>query len=97
MGGFASYPILADAQLPMCPFENPADTLAHLLVRRIYAVEFFPGRNSLATVAAYAQALRRAGIIITAGTDHNTPQLIPLAPAGPHGESLPAELQAIFY
>jgi len=98
LGGFASYPILADANTPICPFEDPAEKLvANLQERRIYAAELITGRNSVAVVLQYAQAARRAGLIVTAGTEHNTLDVIPLAPVCLRNEPVPTELQAVFY
>ncbi len=98
LGGFASYPILADGNNPICPFEEPAEKLvANLKQRRIYAGELITGRNNLTTVLAYAKAVRSAGLIVTAGTEHNTLDLIPMAPVCLKNEPVPAELQEIFY
>lgn len=98
LGGFASYPILADGNNPICPFEDPVEKLiANLKERRIYAGELITGRNNLATVVKYGKAVRAAGLIVTAGTEHNTLDLIPMAPVCLKNEPVPAELQAIFY
>jgi len=98
LGGFASYPILADGNNPICPFEDPVEKLiSNLKERGIYAGELITGRNNIATVTAYAKAVRQAGLIVTAGTEHNTLDLIPMAPVCLKNEPVPAELQAIFY
>jgi hypothetical protein len=97
-GGLASYPILADGNHPMCPFEDPAETLvANLKARRIYAAELITGRNSAGIVLKYARAVRQAGLIVTAGTEHNTLDLIPMAPVCLNSEPIPVELQTVFY
>lgn len=98
LGGFASYPILADGNNPICPFEDPVEKLvANLKQRKIYAAELITGRNAQATVIKYAKAVRAAGLIVTAGTEHNTLDLIPMAPICLKNEPIPAELQEIFY
>jgi hypothetical protein len=98
LGGFASYPILADGSSPICPFEDPVEKLiGSLKERRIYAAELITGRNSLATATAYAKAVRAAGVIVTVGTEHNTLDLIGMVPVCLKNEAVPGELQAIFY
>jgi hypothetical protein len=98
LGGFASYPILADAVSPVCPFENPPEKLAaNLRARCVFAAELITGRNSAPAVARYAKAMRTAGLIVTAGTEHNTPEMIPLAPACLHNEPITPEFKALFY
>ena len=42
---------------------------------------FFPLRNKPETLARYVIPMRRAGLVVTAGTEHNTRDLIPLEPA----------------
>jgi hypothetical protein len=98
LGGFACYPILADGANPICGFETPVEKLiGEMRERRIYAAELITGRNTAATAVAYAKAVRAAGIIVTAGTEHNTLDLIPLVPVCLKNEPVPADLQAIFY
>jgi hypothetical protein len=98
LGGFASYPILADGNNPVCPFEDPAEKLvANLKAREIYAAELITGRNSLPVVMKYAKAVRSAGLIVTAGTEHNTLDLIAMEPVCLKNEPVPAELKDIFY
>jgi hypothetical protein len=81
MGGIPCYPTLADGASPVCPWEDPPDALAErVLARGIPAAELIPNRNRPAVVDAYVAAFRRAGIIVTAGTEHNTQDRIPLEP-----------------
>lgn len=91
MGGIPTYPTLADGVTPTCPFEDPAERLAAQLVERgIHAAELIPNRNTRACVEAYVQAFTDAGIIVMGGTEHNTPDRIPIQPAcadGPLPES----------
>jgi hypothetical protein len=42
--------------------------------------ELIPERNDRAVVDAYVSAFRDAGIVVMAGTEHNTQQRIPIAP-----------------
>ncbi len=82
MDGIPCYPTLADGVDPVCPFEDPATTLAaQLIARGIYAAELIPIRNTVACVDAYVEAFTRAGIVVMAGTEHNTPDRIPIGVA----------------
>ena len=79
--GIPCYPTLADGASPVCPWEEPpADLAVRVLERGIHAAELIPNRNQPAVVDAYVAAFREAGIIVTAGTEHNTQQRIPLEP-----------------
>jgi hypothetical protein len=82
LDGIPTYPTLADGVSPVCPFEEPADELAAaLLARGIHAAELIPIRNTVACVDAYVQAFTDAGILVMAGTEHNTLDRIPVDPA----------------
>jgi hypothetical protein len=98
LGGYPCYPILADGTSPICPFEADPDALAtELLARNIHAAELIPVRNEPAVVLHYARTLRARGIAVSAGTEHNTLDRIPLAPACKGGQAIPPEAQAIFW
>ena len=89
LGGIPCYPTLADGASPICPFEDPPQALAdRLLERHVYCAELIPGRNRQAVVDQYVAALRGAGILVMAGTEHNTQRMIPLAPMCAGGEAL---------
>jgi hypothetical protein len=97
-GGIPCYPTLADGSSPICPFEEgPAELAARVADLGIHAAELIPVRNAPEMVLAYARAFRSAGIIVTAGTEHNTPDRIPLTPLAKGGAPIPAEAQAIFW
>ncbi|MGZ8760325.1 MAG: hypothetical protein ACXWXV_07055 [Aeromicrobium sp.] len=75
MDGIPSYPTLGDGVEPVCPWEDPPSALAdRIKARGIYAAELIPTRNRPEVVDAYVSAFRAAGIIVTAGTEHNTHQ-----------------------
>lgn len=81
LSGVPCYPILADGASPVCEFEASAEELASALAgRAIWCVEFIPRRNAAAVVDHYATTLRRAGIIVLAGTEHNTLELAAITP-----------------
>ncbi len=79
MDGIPTYPTLADGVSPICPFEEPAENLAAQLVARgIHAAELIPIRNTVACVDAYVRAFIGAGVVVMGGTEHNTPDRIPI-------------------
>jgi hypothetical protein len=81
LGAIPCYPVLADGAHPVCPWESPARGLARRLADRgIVAAELIPVRNAPDVVDEYVTALRDAGIVVMAGTEHNTADRIPLEP-----------------
>jgi len=97
LGGIPCYPILADGASPICAFEDPVESLASSLrEREIHCAEVIPLRNRPEVLSRYVTTLRKAGIVVTAGTEHNTPDLVPLEPACLGGAPVPEELMAIF-
>ena len=89
-GGIPCYPTLADGAAPVCPWEEPPDALARrVLDVGIHVAEMIPNRNAPAVVDAYVAAFRRAGLLVMAGTEHNTRERIPLEPRCADG-SLPS-------
>ncbi len=98
LGGIPSYPTLADGTSPFCPYEAPVETLiANTQVRQLYCAEFIPVRNSPEVLTHYVRAMRGAGLVITAGTEHNTRDMLPIAPTCLHGQPIPEEIAAIFW
>ncbi len=79
-GGIPTYPLLADnAKGEYTDFEeNKELLLQNLKERGIYSIEFIPNRNDLQKLKEYARFFWNNGILVTFGTEHNTPDLIPL-------------------
>jgi hypothetical protein len=97
-GGIPCYPTLADGASPVCPWEEPPDALARrVLDMGIHVAELIPNRNAPAVVDAYVAAFRRAGILVMAGTEHNTRQRIPLEPRCADGSLPSADARAAFW
>ncbi len=97
LGGIPCYPTLADGTNPMCGFEEPVEDLITRLKKYGFTcAEFIPIRNTPKVLARYVRAMRDAGIVVTAGTEHNTRDLLPIAPTCVKGAPIPAETQAIF-
>ena len=98
LGGIPCYPILADGASPICPFEDPPEALAERLWSRgIYCAELIPVRNRREVVDRYVAVLRGAGIVVVAGTEHNTKRMIPLEPQALGGEPLSDSSREAFW
>lgn len=98
LGGIPAYPTLADGTSPICPFEQPVDQLiANLKARGFECAEFIPIRNTPEVLSQYVLAMRKAGLLITAGTEHNTLDLLPIEPACLKGAPVPADVKEIFW
>jgi hypothetical protein len=79
--GIPCYPTLADGATPICAWEAPASAVAErVLARNAFFAEIIPIRNRTEVVDEYVTAYRDAGILVLAGTEHNTPARIPMAP-----------------
>ncbi len=98
LGGIPCYPTLADGATPICAYEDPPEKLIDvLLARGVYCAEFIPIRNRPEMLERYVRAARAAGLVITAGTEHNTLDLIPLEPACIGGAPIPEKISEIFW
>jgi hypothetical protein len=97
LGGVPCYPVLADGANPMGQFEaRPADLVASLGKVGIWAAEFIPNRNAPALLVDYVKTLRAAGVVVVAGTEHNTLDLLPIMPSA-KGAPVPAELLPVLW
>jgi hypothetical protein len=98
LGGIPCYPTLADGTAPLCPYEAPVEALiANTKARNITCAEFIPVRNSPEVLTHYVRAMRAAGLVVTAGTEHNTRDMLPIAPTCIQGQPIPEEIQEIFW
>lgn len=98
LGGIPCYATLADGADPICEYETPVAALIDDLARRkISITELIPIRNRPEVLRRYVLAFREAGLPVTAGTEHNTPDLIPMEPTCLGGEPVPEELREIFW
>ena len=97
LNGIPCYPTLGDGTQPLCAFEETPDVLlANLQAYGFTCAEWIPLRNTPEVLERYVVALRAAGIIVTAGTEHNTRDLVPLEPTCVGGVPIPENVQAIF-
>ncbi len=98
LGGIPCYPTLADGTSPICPFETPVEALIeNILSLNVHMAELIPIRNTPEVLDQYVTAMRRAGLAVVAGTEHNTLDLIPIAPTCKGGAPIPERVQEIFW
>ncbi|MDH7598228.1 MAG: hypothetical protein QHH07_01165 [Sedimentisphaerales bacterium] len=98
LGGIDCYPVVADMVPGGCEFEVPAVQLAERLWQMGFRmVEFISVRNSPEALKEYVITLRRQGLAVANGTEHNTTELIPLRPTCKAGKDLPAGVESIFW
>lgn len=96
--GIPCYPVLADGADPMCEFEqDPVQLAERIKALGFLAAELIPIRNSPQVLREFTQAFHDAGLIVTAGTEHNTPDLIPMMPTCKDGSEIAPDLQAIYW
>lgn len=97
LGGLPCYPTLVDGASPVAQFEaSPEKLIAEIQARNMHAVEWITIRNKADVVRTYATKMRAAGLVVTAGTEHNTLDLIPLDPFCQDGD-MPDDLRALFW
>jgi hypothetical protein len=79
-GGIPCYPVLLDDPNGNCTeFEADAEKLYESLKGLgIECIELIPGRNDFAILKKFVEFFNYKGFIITFGTEHNTPEMIPL-------------------
>jgi len=97
LGGIPCYPVLADGASPICEFEaDPNQLIRKLQARGVHAVEWIPIRNQASVLVDYVTQMRAAGLAVTAGTEHNTLDLIAFEPFSKDG-ALSASIRSIFW
>jgi len=79
-GGIPCYPVLLDDKSGnFTDYEKNWEQLKNELVQKdVYCVELIPGRNQLEILREFVQYFEKQGFIVTLGTEHNTPERIPL-------------------
>ena len=96
LGAIVVYPTVADGADPICGYEDPVEGLIeHLGSHDIYGAELVTVRNSPECVDRYVKAWRDAGIFVTAGTEHNTLERIPVEPTCLQGVPISEESKDI--
>ena len=79
-GGIPCYPVLLDDTSGKCTeFERDPEALCSSLSRLgVGCIELIPGRNDLSYLKNFVEFFDNKGFIVTFGTEHNTPEMIPL-------------------
>jgi hypothetical protein len=98
-GGIPTYPCLCDdINDNFTEFEKDPEFLYNQLTSRdIYSIEFIPGRNAFGRLKEYSNFFHDRKFIVTYGTEHNTPEMIPLKADSRGGKPLDDELRAISF
>lgn len=96
-GGIPCYPVLLDDPSGnYTEFEaDPEKLLTSLISLGIGCIELIPGRNDLAILKSFCEFFNKKGFIITFGTEHNTPELIPLTVTARGNKQLDESLKKI--
>ena len=79
-GGIPCYPVLLDDTSGHCTeFESDPEKLYNSLKRLgIECIELIPGRNDSDILRNFVEFFHKKGFITTFGTEHNTPEMLPL-------------------
>jgi len=79
-GGIACYPVLLDdASARYTEFEkDPEKLCSSLSSLGIGCIELIPGRNNLSHLRDFVEFFHKKDFVIIFGTEHNTPEIIPL-------------------
>ena len=96
-GGIPCYPVLLDdPDGKFTDFESdPAELHASLTALNIGCIEFIPGRNDHAILKSYVDFFHNKGYLILFGTEHNTPEMIPLTVTARGQQTLDESLKRI--
>jgi len=98
-GGIPCYPVLLDdAKGSITDYESNKEALLHeLREKRISCIELMPGRNDANILNDFVQFFHSKGIIVLFGTEHNTPDMIPLTVSCRNQVPLTKELKRISF
>ncbi len=96
-GGIPCYPVLLDdAAGKFTEFEYTPEKLHESLsALKVGCIELIPGRNSHQVLKNFVEFFNDKGYLITFGTEHNTPEMIPLTVSARGQEALDDELKQI--
>jgi hypothetical protein len=79
-GGIPCYPVLLDD--PSGKFtefeDDPEKLYGSLKLLGIECIELIPARNDFTILKNFVEFFHKKGFIITFGTEHNTPEMVPL-------------------
>jgi hypothetical protein len=96
-GGIPCYPVLLDDPSGQCTeFESDPEKLYISLKNfGIECIELIPGRNDIAILKNFVEFFHKKGFLITFGTEHNTPEMLPLTVTTRGSRPLDEELKKI--
>jgi len=96
-GGIPCYPVLLDdSNGKYTEYEsNKQSLLKELEAMNVFCIELIPGRNDLAILKDFVQFFHDNKFVITFGTEHNTPELIPLLVTARGNQPLDPDLKKI--
>jgi len=99
MGGIPCYPVLLDDKNGNCTdFESDFEGLKSTLKSKgVQCIELIPGRNDLNILKRFVRIFHDNDFVITFGTEHNTPELMPLKVDTRGHVDLDDELKEISY
>jgi len=98
-GGIPCYPVLLDdSSGRFTEFESDPEKLYQSLKHLgIECIELIPGRNDLVILKNFVDFFHQKGFIITFGTEHNTPEMMPLTVTTRGSVALDDSLKKIAY
>ncbi len=96
-GGIPCYPVLLDdPKGNYTEFEkDPEKLYSYLTSLGIGCIELIPGRNDFSVFKEFLMFFDKKGFLITLGTEHNTPEMIPLTVKTRGGKPLDEEMKMI--
>ncbi|MFA6127982.1 MAG: hypothetical protein WC699_11795 [Bacteroidales bacterium] len=98
-GGIPCYPVLLDdSKGNFTDFERDKEKFFNELIKKnIFCIEFIPGRNDAVILEDFVNFFKGKSFIILFGTEHNTPDLIPLTVSCRNRVPLSEELKKISF
>jgi hypothetical protein len=98
-GGIPCYPVLLDDPSgKFTEFEADPEKLYDSLTKLgISCIELIPGRNDPSVLKEFVGFFDKKGFIITFGTEHNTPEMIPLTVTSRGKQALDESLKSISF
>jgi hypothetical protein len=96
-GGVPCYPVLLDDPSGKCTeFEADKEKLfVSLSSLGIGCIELIPGRNDLSRLKKFVEFFDEKGFVVLFGTEHNTPEMVPLTVTARGGQPLDESLKRI--
>ena len=96
-GGIPCYPVLLDDPSGnFTEYEANYEKLYHSLKQLgIECIELIPGRNDIDILRSFVEFFHKRGFIITFGTEHNTPEMLPLTVSARGSKPLDESLKKI--